>query len=172
MKLADLRKEKSFFKDCFLNDLKLHEIIELEKMYKKAKSLDELKNIVILSEEERVKKSQCYAVASKELPGHWKRIRSMIGNKCKKTISDVGGLKIGNSEFSIIIPNGLGDGTTRYAIYEAYEGFNEQMLAFSTSVQGEIDIYNYDCGDEIVDHISGRYGIYSGNGFIIFQKWN
>ena len=95
--------------------------------------------------------------------------KEIIGKKQSKTISDVGGLKIGNSDFSIIVPNGIGDGETRVAIVEK---FDEKLLKFFTSIEGKFNIYKYDCGNEIVETIEGKYGIFNGESFVVLVKWN
>lgn len=94
-----------------------------------------------------------------------------MGDKQFKTESDTGGIKIGNNGFTIIIPNGYGDGITRVAILEKEE-MNNCTFDFFTSVFGSINIYDYDCGNEVECTINGRYGIYSKGGFVVFEKWN
>lgn len=117
--------------------------------------------------------TQSYAVASKLSEHHWSNIRKMIGDKRKYAECDAGSLKIGNESFSILIPNGEGDGTMRYAVYAEGEEFNDDMLNFFTSVEGEvIDIYGYDCGFSVAEKLpAGRYGIYQGYGFVVIKKW-
>lgn len=97
------------------------------------------------------------------------KINEIIGEKNFKTLSDVGGLKIGNDQFSIIVPNGAGDGETIVAIVE---NFDEKLLRFFTSIEGKFNIYKYDCGNEIVETIEGKYGIFHGESFVILVKWN
>lgn len=83
------------------------------------------------------------------------------------THSDVGSLKIGNKDFTILIPNSFGDGTTKVFIVE------ERIkipLKYFTMVKGEIAIYSYDCGNEVSCKIDGEYQIYSEDGTIVFCK--
>lgn len=133
-------------------------------------SKDELDFINRVLSTDALKDSQIYAELSKKSPGHWKRIREIIGDKCVKTESDAGGLKIGNSSFSVIIPNGYGDGTTRFAIMD--EGtFNTDMLNYFTEVTGPFDVYDYDCGNSVcLSAESGKYSIYYYSGIIIFER--
>jgi|GEM_PF-956631 len=100
----------------------------------------------------------------------WKFQRSQLGEKSFHTISDAGSLKIGNDSFSILIPNGYGDGTMRCAILESGE-FNRDAFEFFTSIEGTLNIYGYDCGDDVVKTITGRFGIYHGNGFVVLERW-
>lgn len=166
MKIKFLKKcmsnIKGDFEDCFMPFIE------------EAKNDDmKLIELLLASEDEKILMSQAYAVASRlDLDGqHWKRVRHMLGEKCKKTISDAGSLKIGNESFSINISNGYGDGETKYAILERNE-LNDDMMDFLTSVEGTLNIYSYDCGSHINETISGRYGIYRYDGIIVFKKWN
>ena len=93
----------------------------------------------------------------------------MLGDKVFKTVSDIGGVKIGNDKFTVIIPNGYGDGDTRIAIVNRGE-INDNMFNFFTFIEGDINIYSYDCGDDVVKTISGKYGVYYWEGFVIFEK--
>lgn len=123
-------------------------------------------------EEDGFKLTQAYAeLIKRERPEEaWYYIRGMFGNRSKKTVSDAGGLKIGNGNFSIIIPNYSGDGYSRYAVVRKYE-INTGIFNFFTSIEGEINIYSYDCGSEILETLTGRYGVYVYQGFILFEKW-
>lgn len=123
------------------------------------------------SEEPEIIMSQAYAELSKKVcpNGHWVRIIQMLGDKVFKTMSDIGGVKIGNDKFTVIIPNGYGDGDTRIAIVNRGE-INDNMFNFFTFIEGDINIYSYDCGDDVVRTISGKYGVYYWEGFVIFEK--
>ena len=117
---------------------------------------------------------QAYAVLSERCrpAAHWYRIRESLGDDSLKIISDAGGVKIGNDGFSTIISNGYGDGVTRCAIKD--KKWNHCFLGFVTSITGnDINIYDYDCGNNPIKKLDpGRYGIYSGNGFVVFVKWD
>lgn len=133
---------------------------------------DELIEAVLAMPEAKL--TQAFAVASRRCKDgrHWYRVREMFGERSVTVFSDAGGLKIGNGAFSIIIPNGVGDGKTRYAVFNDSAEFNDQMMDFVTSVSGEISIYNYDCGRDVDCTISGRYGIYRYDGLIAFVRWD
>jgi hypothetical protein len=162
--------ENNFIQECLFNEFsdKLDAVNEL---LEKAENTEDFYKLILA--DERMRKTQAYARLSKALPHHWYRIRDMFGDKQFKTYSDVGGLKIGNENFSMIIPNGYGDGTTRVAIFEERyieNEFNDMMLKFFTSVKGKFNIYGYDCGNEVVKTLEGDYNIYYGDGFIAFQR--
>lgn len=125
---------------------------------------------VLRSNDPEVKKTQFYAEASKEFDGHWYRLRYMVGSKCRKCGSDAGSLKIGNEEWSILIPNGVGDGITRYAVFDNESEINTDMLRYFTSVRGKFNIYDYDCGTTIDQTLDGSYLIYIWEGIIAFVK--
>ena len=128
--------------------------------------------ISLLLSSDTMRGTQIYAELSKDQPDHWKRIRRDIEG-WHETYSDAGGLKIGCNDFSVNVPNGYGDGKMRFAVV-GRGCFNHNMLNFWSSISGEnIIIYDYDCSDgQEVMTISGRYGVFYGYGFIVFEKWN
>lgn len=85
------------------------------------------------------------------------------------TSSDIGGVKIGNEDFGIIIPNGFGDGETEVIITN---NDAHVPLSFYTSVKGNFNIYNYDCGNTVETTLNGKYMIYSGKQTVVFVKQN
>lgn len=89
------------------------------------------------------------------------------------TFSDAGGVLVGNEDFSVVVPNGRGDGRTKVFIgKEIPDG-----LDFFGCVKGTFNIYNYDClSEEDLDKnieckLEGRYGVYYGYGGVYFDKW-
>lgn len=93
------------------------------------------------------------------------------------TSSDAGGVKIGVDQFTIVIPNGYGDGDTEVFIYDDNDKIDDDIkynqLKFLTFIDGEkINIYSYDCGNEVAETISGRYGVYYYDGCVYFESWN
>lgn len=97
-----------------------------------------------------------------------KLIRIILENeKPRATYSDAGALKIGNEDMTIFIPNGCGDGKTEYYVTDK----NIDIGNYFTSVEGKIGIYGYDCGEDIVETIEGRFGINVVDGIVIFQRW-
>lgn len=96
------------------------------------------------------------------------------------TISDIGSVKIGiDGQFTLDVPNGYGDGDTAVIICDKDE-YKPEDYALWASVRGNnINIYDYDCSDEVVETLSGKYGIYVAGdrgvflnkGAVIFEKW-
>lgn len=88
---------------------------------------------------------------------------------------DGGSLKLGNGNFTATYGNDFGDGDFEVRIYDSEEevmkDYELNQLNFKGSVEGEISIYEYDCGNEILTTINGRYGIYAHCGDIILEKW-
>lgn len=96
------------------------------------------------------------------------------------TISDIGSAKIGiDGQFTLDVPNGYGDGDTAVIICDKDE-YKPEDYALWASVRGNnINIYDYDCGGEVIETLSGKYGIYVAGdrgvflnkGAVIFEKW-
>lgn len=162
-------KMRNFFlKECLFND-SAPEYQEAMAIVDSAASTEEVINKILNSD--TMRGSQIYAELSKDRSDHWRRLKRDI-TTWQPTISDIGGLKIGNDSFSIVVPNGYGDGDMYYTIL-GKGCFNPDMLDYFTSIRGtEINIYDYDCGDEILETISGRFGIYYGYGFVVLEKWD
>lgn len=138
--------------------------------WEKADTLDEFKELVF--SDERLKNNQGYAELSRESDKHWYRVRQMFGDRCFKTDSDVGSVKIGTKNFKINISNGYGDGVTRVAIFNKGDFFNSSMMNFSgTSLHGEFDIYSYDCGEEVLKSLEGDYSVYYYEGLVAFVEF-
>lgn len=169
LQFSDDKKENGWLKSCFLNEC-VDGYQECLAILDKAEDTSQVVKMVV--ESDTLKGTQIYAELSKRIPNHWLRVKSSIDNWVE-TYSDAGGLKIGNGSFSITVPNGYGDGDMRYAIVD--KGcLNHNMLEYWTSIEGhEINIYNYDCGtdEDIIDTLDGRFGVYYGYGFVVFEKW-
>ena len=92
--------------------------------------------------------------------------------------SDIGSCLIGNKDWTFAVPNIGGDGTTKILIFDKNEEKEfleyKKKLNFISSVQGTFNIYNYDCAyhncydEDIIDTLSGRYGVYQGNYKVAF----
>lgn len=163
-------------KDHFLRRVTEHYVIKSElvkKLLENSSFVDEFVNEVITSSE--LKSTQLYAELIKhERPElRWKSIREMFGNKCFKTVSDVGGVKVGTDTFSVVVPNGgRGDGMTRVAVFEDKSGFNHNLMNFSCiSLHGNSVIYSYDCGNTPVKRLDGEYLVYHYDGLVAFVKY-
>ena len=106
--------------------------------------------------------------------GDWYWKRGMLGDACKKASSDAGSLKLGHDGFCLFVPNGYGDGTTRYAVLNKGE-FNEAAFTYFGLVESEkpIDIYSYDCGNQVQEEIpAGGYHLYYSEGLVVIEKIN
>jgi hypothetical protein len=150
-------------------------------LYEKCKDYDEF--------EKRVLNKECdsnvvYALISmfgNDCDYHWYRIRDLFGCRCFKTYSDAGSLLVGNENFQVLIPNGIGDGTTRVAIFkkddDVFHGLIELMFdrKHGPSLNGKFNIYSYDCDNPAVDEpcktLDGRYFTYYYDGFIAFVEY-
>lgn len=178
MKVKEIKFENDvygFIKRCVFNSIEYNAEYKkaLYNMIHKSSDIEEfIDNYLGCNDFSR---RQAYAVLSERCrpQNHWYKIREALGEKCFKTVSDVGGVKVGNESFSFIVSNGQGDGVTRCAIFKKGE-WNNAFLNFETSIQGEdINVYAYDCGTEIAEKLeAGRYGIYRGYGFVVFEKWD
>ena len=124
--------------------------------------------------DERTHGTQLYAeLLKRERPDKlWYAIREMFGSRQFKTVSDAGGLLVGDENFNLIIPNGAGDGTTRVAVFDDPDDFNGDLMTFFTQITGEFGIYGYDCNRscEPIKKITGRYSAYFYSGLIALVK--
>ena len=94
--------------------------------------------------------------------------------------SDIGSVLIGNDDWTFAVPNIGGDGITQILVFDSDEEYKEYAkvkLKFISSVQGNFNIYNYDCAYHntknatILTTLNGRYGIYQGEWLVVFVKW-
>ncbi len=84
------------------------------------------------------------------------------------------------------MPNIGGDGTTAVRIYDSNAEFSKDHwttgMKFISSVQGEFNLFEYDCAFEdlrrgkpenatILATLNGRYGVYHGNWKVAFVQW-
>ena len=105
----------------------------------------------------------------------WFAIREMFGDRCFKTISDVGAVKVGSKDFNVLIPSNRGDGEIRVAIFYSDEEINLSLLNFFTSidVNGENTfIYDFDCDNAkpALQLAEGRYSVYCYEGLVAFVR--
>ena len=172
MKRADLKFSTrlgypDFTKQCVLNDSQ-YGFAEICKIIRAAKNTEDFAAKFL--SDKRFIKNQSYQEVVKRCGNPWMFVREMFGDNCKKTFSSAGSLKVGNEAFSILLPNGRGDGCTRYAILEEKDFYANSIMKFFTSINGGFDIYSYDCGNEVVEHIEGCFFIYYYDGFIALVK--
>lgn len=146
----------------------------VDKFIRKANNCIEFLNMFLMSEQLSVTSGYAYIskVCENVTDGsHWLRIRAMLGDRVFKTTSNVGGVKIGNEKFSVVIRNGRGDGVTRVAVVD-YDEFNTNMMTFETSCEGEFNIYAEDIGRGVAKRINGEFFIYVHDGIVVFVKMN
>lgn len=86
------------------------------------------------------------------------------------TNSEMGSVKVGNDKFAMLIRNKYGDGITKVAIVDGNASLDDKY--FETSIEGEFNIYLSDCGNKVACTLNGRYGVYSNDGYVLFEKWS
>lgn len=158
---------------------------EINEMVEKAKDMEELHKLMVESgkassgrEYEDIRFEQAFEMTSKMLRREFYDIRGALGEKQFKTISDSGSVRVGNEGFVTHFHNGRGDGDSRVAVVNNREFYGVNLLTFQGSIQGDnINIYSYDSGlinnNDIAGKMdSGRYGVYTGKGFVVFEKWD
>ena len=140
----------------------------LVKLWRRAKNLKEFKQLI-----KENKEASLTQFAGELLKGDRGFLKQFINKEQSFiTSSDMGGVKIGTDGFSIVVPNGYGDTSKNIVSINEKGSINSSAFTFWTSISGkEINIYDYDCGDNIVVTLSGKYGIYYNNRIIIFEKW-
>lgn len=159
---------KEFTIRCLTNPWGEADIIS--EHWRAAADLDAFKAAVFA--DDCLKTTQAYAELSKETEGHWYRVRKMFGDKCFKTISDVGSVKVGNESFSLCVNNGRGDGITRVAVFAKGDDFNQHMMHYScVTVSGKCHIYDYDCGNTPAAELDGNYFVYYYEGLVAFVEF-
>lgn len=136
--------------------------------------IDRIVNSADLTATDKGKFFRAYVIAHERPTMLWKEIRAAFGDRCVKTESDAGGVKVGTDGFCTVISNLRGDGTTRIAVFDEEKEIYPytSFMTFMTTVEGRFNIYSYDCGGEPAATLSGRYGVYAYDGLVAFVKWN
>ena len=174
-KIEECTELKPFTVRCMNNEVSVKEHQLFLEHWEQAESISEFKRLVFSDHD--LATSQGYAELSKESEGHWYRIREMFGNRTFKIESDAGSVKVTSADgtFSILVPNGYGDCTTRCAVFTKGEPFNSNMMKFTgIELNGNMNIMNCDCCDGfgIAKKLSGRYGVYYYEGLVAFEQWS
>lgn len=86
------------------------------------------------------------------------------------TISNRGGLKVGDKNLSFIIPNGYGDGITIYRVLENDEPVDARLQFYNTIESDLLYIFANDCKDIVKEVLHGDYAVYYGDGKVQFKK--
>ena len=89
------------------------------------------------------------------------------------TETNTGSLLVGTKEFSILVPNGLGDGEIRVKI-GTKEELKNILKIFWTRLKGEFNIYIEEnkerAEDNILTTLNGIYDVYYFSGTIYFEE--
>jgi hypothetical protein len=83
-------------------------------------------------------------------------------------LAEAGSLKAGNETFTLLIPNGIGDGEMRW--FEIESWYLPEQADFFTCIEGDFGIYHSEKSTQIQAHLSGFYSIYSLDGNIFFVR--
>ena len=98
------------------------------------------------------------------------RLKRMFGERGFVTDSDRGGIRVFNESFSVVVPNGKGNGTTYCAMFGQKE-FNSELMEFSgITLEGKMSISDHDCEKRSRFDLNGSYSVYYSCGFIAFVK--
>lgn len=100
-------------------------------------------------------------------------VKSGAKSKKYETIADAGSVLLGGSNFSVQINNGLGDGLVYVEVIENQKDVDDEKLSrfeFFTCIEGEFQLYDYDCGGIAIESFSGRYATYFNNGHVVIVK--
>lgn len=87
--------------------------------------------------------------------------------------ADGGLLMLGTEAFKAHYSNGYGDGNFTVYIDESGKAPDNILWKFVDSVEGQFNVYDYDCGNaKILTTLNGRYGVYRNHGDMLLVKWN
>lgn len=172
------KKVNKFIKTCMLDEH--NDNAKANKKWflsclEKAKNLDDLERMYFQTNNINIICSQGYGVFSQRSAHHTSRLKKLFSYADNSiiTYSDIGSLKIGVENSSILIPNGYGDGETKIAFFNAdnpYVEALEYMMMFFTTIDGEFNLYEYDCGDKVTTSLKGKYFVFYSNSYIAFQN--
>lgn len=172
--LSEKKADDTFLKKCIFNEWNKDKVKDMTtKILAESNNSEEFIDKFLGTKE--LSHTQAYAELSKTCrpDKHWYKIREMFGDRQFKTGSDAGSVKIGNDSFTVLVPNGEGDGITRVAVFDSptdRQHFNDSMMKPFTLIDGDFNIYNYDCGESVAKKLSGRYYIYVYQGLVAFVK--
>lgn len=78
--------------------------------------------------------------------------------------TDNGSVLIASKSLCFNVPTGNGDGDFYFLSCKKGE-FNTELLNFMTDVEGEFIVNG-------TEYLKGRFGVFFGNGFVVFEQWN
>lgn len=171
----DTKEIKDFTKRC-LNNESIYDFkgsIDIIKEYwNQAKDVDDFKNMVL--SDERLENNQGYWELAKENGNLYEeKLTEYLDKNISDrfiTESDMGSLAIGTDDFKYYISNLYGDGYNK--VYVTNTDKHLECMDFLTSVEGNFNIYNYDCGNSIAITLHGKYAIYRASQVFVFVKWS
>lgn len=166
--LSEKKSDDVFMKKCIFDPWNKKQDI-IEKLLSDATNSEEFIDSFLQTKE--LFYTRAYSELSKKCrpEQHWYKIREMFGDKQFKTSADAGSVKIGNDDFTILIPAG-DDGVVRVAVFDDRREFNTSMMKPFTLVNGTFNIYDYDCGEVVAKKLTGKYYIYQYDGLVAFEK--
>lgn len=101
-------------------------------------------------------------------------IRGLWDEDCFETLSDAGSLKVGGGGMTALISNHVGDGTNECGITsddsQSWK-LDTLMEQADVTLRGDIDIYTYDCGSNVLKTISGDFFVYIYDNMFTFVRW-
>lgn len=169
----DTKEIKDFTKRC-LNNESIYDfkgsINIIKEYWNQAKDVDDFKNMVL--NDERLENNQGYWQLVKENEELYesKLIEYLDKHISDRFIteSDIGSLTVGTNDFKYNIDNLYGDGYNRVYVTNTDKRLN--CLDFLTIVEGDFNIYDYDCGNNIAITLHGKYAIYRASQVFVFVK--
>ena len=78
--------------------------------------------------------------------------------------TDNGSVLVASSFLCFNVPTGNGDGDFHFLSCKKGE-FNTELLNFMTDVEGEFIVNG-------TEYLNGRFGVFFGNGFVVFEQWD
>lgn len=89
--------------------------------------------------------------------------------------SDIGSVLVGNKDVRFALPNIGGDGLTIFEVYEKDEEVPKEYK-FVTCIEGEFNVYSYDCSDgneeDIITTLKGRFGVFKSDWIVAVKQWS
>ena len=172
------QERNEFYKRCIWNDSFPEFCKKASDYLKESNDSEEFIDKILEDESMLDLNEQAYSELSKHCrpkKHKYKILRQMLDAGDMFTTScDGGSVKISNENFSILIPNGDGDGKAKVGIFNKKgEKFYSGMMEFFTIVEGKFFIQDYDCSDDIsssIRELDGKYSIYVYNGFVAFVE--
>lgn len=152
---------------------------KLMKLWRKAENFKDFIRMVVNSDDREVKFSDFATFYFGNVSPDWyyrREFCSVFGKEVIKTSSDAGCLKLGCNGLNVLVSNHFGDAMNRVAIFD-HVGMDHAVSHLfphsDVTLQGEeINVYGYDCGEDVVYTLSGMWHVYSDDRFFALVKWS